>query len=210
MKSILGPLIPGAIRHLLLCGQTASYKPPRMADGHPNLNGIWEALNTANWNLQDHPAYAGPHVGDGCGRRRAVGQGRRRRQRDSLQARSRGEEESQLREPPHGRSRSQVLHAWNTARQLHALSVPDCTNQQGHSFRVRVRDLEPADQHGQAYGSPVGHVDGHEQRSLGRRHAGDRRDRSEWPRLVGSRREFRQRQAACRRALDAAPIAEII
>jgi hypothetical protein len=29
-------------------------------DGHPNLNGVWEALNTANWNLQDHPAYAGP------------------------------------------------------------------------------------------------------------------------------------------------------
>ena len=28
--------------------------------GHPNLNGIWQAVNTANWNLQDHPAYAGP------------------------------------------------------------------------------------------------------------------------------------------------------
>ncbi len=42
----------------LVCGQ--SYRPPRMADGHPNLNGIYEALNTANWNLQDHPAYAGP------------------------------------------------------------------------------------------------------------------------------------------------------
>ena len=44
----------------LLQGQAAGYKPPRMADGHPNLNGIYEALNTANWNLQDHPAYAGP------------------------------------------------------------------------------------------------------------------------------------------------------
>jgi hypothetical protein len=31
-----------------------------MPDGHPNLNGIWQAVNTANWNLQDHPAYAGP------------------------------------------------------------------------------------------------------------------------------------------------------
>lgn len=43
-----------------LYSQTASYKPPRMADGHPNLNGIYQAVNTANWNLQDHPAYAGP------------------------------------------------------------------------------------------------------------------------------------------------------
>lgn len=27
-----------------------------MADGHPNINGIWQALNTANWDLQDHSA----------------------------------------------------------------------------------------------------------------------------------------------------------
>ncbi len=40
--------------------QPGAYKAPRMADGHPNLNGIWQAVNTANWNLQDHPAYAGP------------------------------------------------------------------------------------------------------------------------------------------------------
>jgi len=28
------------------------YKAPRTADGKPNLNGIWQALNTANWDLQ--------------------------------------------------------------------------------------------------------------------------------------------------------------
>ena len=44
-------LLPG-----LLVAQTASYKPPRAADGHPNLNGIWQAMNTANWNLEDHQA----------------------------------------------------------------------------------------------------------------------------------------------------------
>src|ERR1700722_8783082 len=44
----------------LVHGQNAAYKAPRMSDGHPNLNGIWEAVNTANWNLQDHGAYAGP------------------------------------------------------------------------------------------------------------------------------------------------------
>ena len=37
-----------------LYGQTTAYKAPRMPDGHPNLNGIWQAVNTANWNLQDH------------------------------------------------------------------------------------------------------------------------------------------------------------
>jgi len=38
-----------------------SYKAPHMADGHPDLNGIWQALVTANWDLQDHEAQPGPH-----------------------------------------------------------------------------------------------------------------------------------------------------
>jgi hypothetical protein len=39
----------------------AAYRAPRLADGHPDLNGIWQALVTANWDLQDHEAQAGPH-----------------------------------------------------------------------------------------------------------------------------------------------------
>jgi hypothetical protein len=41
-------------------GQTAGAKIPRMAGGKPDFNGIWESLSTANWDLQDHSAYAGP------------------------------------------------------------------------------------------------------------------------------------------------------
>jgi len=40
---------------------TTAYRPARMADGHPNLNGIWQAFVTANWDLQDHEAQSGPH-----------------------------------------------------------------------------------------------------------------------------------------------------
>jgi hypothetical protein len=39
----------------------ATYRAPRLADGRPDLNGIWQALVTANWDLQDHEAQAGPH-----------------------------------------------------------------------------------------------------------------------------------------------------
>jgi hypothetical protein len=39
----------------------AKYNPPRMADGHPDLNGNWEAFVSADWDLQDHEAEAGPH-----------------------------------------------------------------------------------------------------------------------------------------------------
>jgi hypothetical protein len=35
------------------------YKAPKGPDGHPNFNGIWQALNTANWDLQDHAARQG-------------------------------------------------------------------------------------------------------------------------------------------------------
>lgn len=36
------------------------YRAPRAADGHADLNGIWQAMNTANWDLQDHAARQGP------------------------------------------------------------------------------------------------------------------------------------------------------
>ena len=31
----------------------------RMPDGHPNFNGVWQALNEANWDLQAHEARPG-------------------------------------------------------------------------------------------------------------------------------------------------------
>jgi hypothetical protein len=40
-------------------GQTAAYRAPRTADGKPDLNGIWQVLNTANWDLQGHAAAPG-------------------------------------------------------------------------------------------------------------------------------------------------------
>jgi hypothetical protein len=39
--------------------EAQAYKAPRTADGKANLNGIWQALNTANWDLQEHAARPG-------------------------------------------------------------------------------------------------------------------------------------------------------
>ena len=39
---------------------------PRMSDGKPNLNGIWAASNTANWDIQTHQARQGPVIALGA------------------------------------------------------------------------------------------------------------------------------------------------
>ena len=49
-----------------VAGQAPNYRAPRTADGKPNLNGIWQALNTANWDIQDHAARSGPVVALGA------------------------------------------------------------------------------------------------------------------------------------------------
>jgi hypothetical protein len=37
----------------------AAYKAPRGPDRvHPDLNGVWQAMNTANWDIEPHPARA--------------------------------------------------------------------------------------------------------------------------------------------------------
>jgi hypothetical protein len=38
---------------------------PRMADGKPNLSGIWQAMNTAAWDIQDHSPSLGVPAGIG-------------------------------------------------------------------------------------------------------------------------------------------------
>jgi hypothetical protein len=39
--------------------------PPRTPDGKPNLQGIWQVLNTGAWDIQDHPARLGVPAGQG-------------------------------------------------------------------------------------------------------------------------------------------------
>jgi hypothetical protein len=53
------PLVLASIAGQQTPAAATTYRAPRTADGKPNLNGIWQAINTANWDLQDHAAAIG-------------------------------------------------------------------------------------------------------------------------------------------------------
>jgi len=58
---LLLAVMPAAGQQPPTPGQFPAYRAPHMADGHPDLNGIWQALVTADWDIQDHEAQPGPH-----------------------------------------------------------------------------------------------------------------------------------------------------
>ena len=115
----------------ILCGamptaseaQTSSL--PRSPDGHPNLNGIWQSLNTANWDIQEHAARSGPVVALGAIGAVPPGLGVVEGNELPYLPAAASEKEGKLRKPPDRRSGGQVLHAGRAARHLYALSVPD-------------------------------------------------------------------------------------
>ena len=43
---------------LAVAAQAQKLDRPATIGGHPNLNGVWQALNSAYWNLEAHPAEA--------------------------------------------------------------------------------------------------------------------------------------------------------
>jgi hypothetical protein len=57
-RPILAQDAPGG--RIPIPGEFPEYSAPRTADDKPDLNGIWQAVNTANWDLEAHAAAPGP------------------------------------------------------------------------------------------------------------------------------------------------------
>jgi len=56
-------LATGCTTNLPVDDNSKSSEPtPRAFNGKPDLSGLWQSLNTANWNLEAHSSYAGPQT----------------------------------------------------------------------------------------------------------------------------------------------------
>src|ERR1700736_6312842 len=59
-------IVAGAASCVVAGGKTpAANTVPRARDGKPNLSGIWQVLNSAEFDLQDHAAQKGIPAGQG-------------------------------------------------------------------------------------------------------------------------------------------------
>ena len=81
-------------------GQGQTYTAPRTASGQPDLNGFWQALNTAHWDLEAHEAAPGPVLQLGAAYAVPPGLGVVRRRSDPVPPGRAGDEEEVRRERP--------------------------------------------------------------------------------------------------------------
>jgi hypothetical protein len=63
--AVVSSVAPAPISAQVRTDSSPVYKAPRTADGKPDLQGIWQALNTAAWDIQDHAARLGVPAGQG-------------------------------------------------------------------------------------------------------------------------------------------------
>ena len=108
------------------------YRVPRTKDGKPDLNGIWQAVNSANWDIEGHGAAPGPFwqleaefsVPPGLG---VVEGGPIPYKPEALQKKK--ETSRRSAEPGSG---NQMLSAWRAARHVYALPLSDHDEPSGH------------------------------------------------------------------------------
>ena len=107
-----------------------------MSDGKPNLTGLWQAMGTADWDIEAHSAAASPFYQLGALGAIPPGQGIVEGGEIPYMPAALEQKKQELRESLEGGSGSEVLHAGRSARDLFALSVSDRPVEQGHPDRL--------------------------------------------------------------------------
>ena len=60
MRNLLRFGLIAGLAALPAMAQTGYRAPRNAGDGHADLSGIWQAMNSANWDLEDHSPHQGP------------------------------------------------------------------------------------------------------------------------------------------------------
>ena len=146
--------------------------PGRIA-GEPNINGIWQAMNSANWNLEAHSAEAlkefwalGSLAAIPAGQSVVDGDGKIPYMPEALAQR----DENRAGWPKTDPETKCYLPGIPRATYM-PYPVPDHPRRRRHSVRLRVCEREPRGVHGQPSAAAGRHLDGVVERPLGRRDA---------------------------------------
>ena len=140
-------------RRRLSCGQSPAYRAPRADGGKPDLNGIWQALNEANYDLErtwrGRRWRSGPAPTGRCRRRRCSRSARSARCRpasgvveggeipykpEALAKKKENQENWLTRDPE-----IKCYLPGRAARDLHAVSVSDFPEREPDLHRLRIR-----------------------------------------------------------------------
>ena len=171
----------------------ASYDGPRTPEGQPDLNGIWQTLNAASWDIRAHNAQDGVPAGLGVVEGGEI----------PYQPWGGGAATGELRQPAHRGSGAEVLPAGGAAHHLHAVPVPHPADPRPRRHHLRVRARGPHHLHRRQSPSAAQRLlDGRLARPLGRRHAGGRHHALQRPDLVRRGGQLPQRPVARRGALQ--------
>ena len=186
LKGLLTGGIVAAVVTIVAAGAWSGVSRPaaaqftRMPDGKPNLNGIWAANNTANWDIQTHQAKQGPVTALGAafsvpGGMGVVEGGEIPYKPEALAQRDANARNWMANDP------EVKCYLPGVPRATYMpYPVPDraVDRAQRHPGDVRVRVGEPHRPHEHEPGEPDRRLDGMVERPLGGRHAGRGRDRA--------------------------------
>jgi hypothetical protein len=59
LAAVAASALPVIVSAVVASGQAPAYRAPRTADGKPNLNGIWQTISEADWDIEGHSAAPG-------------------------------------------------------------------------------------------------------------------------------------------------------
>ena len=180
-----------------------AYKPEQTPDGKPNLNGIWQTLGTAYWNIEGHAAQSGPIVALGAVGAIPAGLGVVEGGEIPYQSVGRGETEN--RTAKNGWKLDPVVKCYMPGiPRANYMPFPFQIVQTpgAHLDCLRIRKRHARHLHEQAgFREPRRYLDGPLAWALGRGHVGCRRDEFRRTDVVRPGRKFPQRPAPRRRAL---------